>query len=59
MDGNQCKTKENTHNNKRKLKITGGKNTYNRYTDLYGTFGTELHVLKVYSNVIQHRVNQT
>ena len=25
MDGNQCKTKENIHNNERKLKITWGK----------------------------------
>ena len=26
MDGNECKTKENIHNNKRKLKITLEKN---------------------------------
>ena len=26
MDGNECKTKENIHNSKRKLKITRGKN---------------------------------
>ena len=26
MDGNECKAKENTHNNKRKLKITWEKN---------------------------------
>ena len=32
MDGNECKTKENIHNNKRKLKITWEKNTYNMYT---------------------------
>ena len=32
MDGNECKTKENIHNNKRKLKITWEKITYNTYT---------------------------
>ena len=29
MDGNECKTKENIHNNKRKLQISGtNKNSY-------------------------------
>ena len=28
MDANECKTKENIHNNKRKLNITREKNTY-------------------------------
>ena len=35
MDGNECKTKENIHNNKRKLKITRGKKiNYNIYLEL-------------------------
>ena len=29
MDGNECKTKENVHDNKRKLKITWEKKYYN------------------------------
>ena len=34
MGGNQCKTKENIHNNKRKLKITWEKKiNYNKYTN--------------------------
>ena len=40
MDGNECKTKENTHNNKRKLKITWEKNNYmyNIYTLIIITY---------------------
>ena len=37
MDGNQCKTKENTHNNKRKLKIT-----YNISIHVFRAVGTVL-----------------
>ena len=32
MDGNECKTKENIHNNKRKLKITWEKKLPTTYT---------------------------
>ena len=34
MDGNQCKTKENIHNNKRKLRITREKKIYNISTEI-------------------------